>query len=150
MHSLSRPSQLEAFPVVIQIPVQWGELDAYGHVNNAVFFRYFESVRMVYLDRCKFIESYDVNKIGAILRSTECRFCHPLYHPDDVLVGTRVTLVDEDRFTMAYLAVSARTGKTVAEASAVIVSFDYERLKKVPLPAAVRDGIDALEADGRQ
>ncbi|UCG87424.1 MAG: acyl-CoA thioesterase [Gemmatimonadota bacterium] len=147
MQSSVRPSQLEAFPVVLGIPVQWGELDAYGHVNNSVFFRYFESVRMVYLERCGFIESYNVDKIGAILRSTECTFRQPLYHPDDVIVGARVTALDEDRFAMAYVAVSVNTGQTVAEASAVVVSFDYENLTKAPLPIAVREGVRALESE---
>lgn len=149
MTSTSLPQQLQAFPVVIEIPVQWGELDAYGHVNNAVFFRYFESARMVYLERCGFVESYDLNKIGAILRSTDCRFYRPLYHPDTVMIGVRVTHLDEDRFTMAYLAVSAKTGKTVAEATAVVVSFDYEKHTKVRLPGPVRDGIQDMEHDYR-
>jgi acyl-CoA thioester hydrolase len=145
MHSPSNLPQLESFPVVIRIPVQWGELDAYGHVNNAVFFRYFESARMVYLQRCGFIESYEVNKIGAILHSTECRFRHPLFHPDEVIVGARVTRVDEDRFTMSYVAASANTGRTLAEANAIVVSFDYVSRTKAPLPIQVRDGIGAVE-----
>jgi acyl-CoA thioester hydrolase len=145
----SLPTQLQEFPVVIKIPVQWGELDAYGHVNNAVFFRYFESARMVYLERCGFIESYDVSKIGAILRSTDCRFRRPLYHPDTVMVGATVTHLDEDRFTMDYMAVSGKTGQTVAEASAVVVSFDYAKYTKVPLPDRVRDGIHDVEHDHR-
>jgi len=150
MHNPSNLSQLEPFPVVIRIPVQWGELDAYGHVNNAVFFRYFESVRMVYLQRCGFIESYEVNKIGAILHSTECRFRQPLYHPDDVIVGARVTRVDEDRFTMAYIAASVNTGRTLAEAEAIVVSFDYVKQTKVPLPIQVRDGIGVVEQGVRR
>jgi acyl-CoA thioester hydrolase len=145
MHYSPTPSQLAEFPIVIRIPVQWGELDAYGHVNNAVFFRYFESVRMVYLDRCGFLASYDVHKIGAILHSTACRFRRPLYHPDDVLIGARVKLLETDRFTMEYLAVSQSTNKVIAEGTGVVVSFDYERRAKVPVPGAVRDEIVKLE-----
>jgi acyl-CoA thioester hydrolase len=145
MHDFSTHLQLTGFPIVIRIPVQWGELDAYGHVNNAVFFRYFESVRMVYLDRCRFLESYNVNKVGAILRSTECTFRQPLYHPDDVLVGARVTLIETDRFTMAYRVVSQTTNQIIAEGNGVVVSFDYEKLSKVPLPVEVRDEIVKLE-----
>ena len=42
---------LDDFAVTVRIPVQWGEMDAYGHVNNTVFFRYFESARVEYLER---------------------------------------------------------------------------------------------------
>ena len=80
---------LSAFPVVVEIPVQWGEMDAYGHVNNTVIFRFFESARIAFLERCRFIAAYDELKIGAILHSTDCRFRQPLYYPDTVLVGAR-------------------------------------------------------------
>ena len=39
-------AELAGWPVIVEIPVQWGELDAYGHVNNTVFFRWFESARI--------------------------------------------------------------------------------------------------------
>jgi acyl-CoA thioesterase FadM len=65
---------LTEFSLTVKIPVQWGELDAYGHVNNTVFFRYFESLRVLYLVRSGFAESYERDKVGAILHSTECRF----------------------------------------------------------------------------
>lgn len=139
---------LSDFPVVIQLPVQWGEMDAYGHVNNAVLFRYFESARMAYLERCGFVSSYDRDRIGAILHSTSCRFRRPLFCPDTVLVGTRVGAVGEDRFTMEYRVVSRAQGATVAEGDAVVVSYDYRANRKVPLPEAVRAGIAALEGRG--
>lgn len=36
------------YPVVVEVPVAWGEMDAYGHVNNIVYFRYFETARIAY------------------------------------------------------------------------------------------------------
>lgn len=141
----ARHPLLVEFPVVISIPVQWGELDAYGHVNNTVFFRYFETARIAYLDRCGFLESHERDHVGAILHSTHCRFRRPLHFPDTVLVGARATGVEDDRFTMAYRVVSTAHDTVVADGSGVIVSFDYDRRRKVPLPAGVRDGIDALE-----
>ena len=56
---------LAGFPVILELPVQWGEMDAYGHVNNTVFFRYFESARMEYLRKCGFAESHERDRIGA-------------------------------------------------------------------------------------
>ncbi len=137
---------LEHCSVVIRIPVQWGELDAYGHVNNAVFFRYFESARIVYLDKCGFLESYDNDKIGAILHSTSCRFRRQLRSPDTVLVGTRAIEVGEDRFTMSYEAVSVTREELVAEGTGIVVAFDYAAGHKTPIPTKVHEGIAALEA----
>ncbi len=136
---------LAGFPVVIELPVQWGEMDAYGHVNNTVLFRYFESARMAYFQRCGFIETYQRDQIGAILHSTSCRFRRPLFCPDTALVGTRVSDVGEDRVTMEYRVVSRAQDETVAEGTAIIVSYDYSAQRKAPLPTPVREAIAAIE-----
>jgi len=52
---------LATFPVVITIPVAWGEMDAYGHVNNSVYFRYIESARIKYLSEVGWDE-YELEK----------------------------------------------------------------------------------------
>ncbi len=140
---------LAGYPAIVRIPVQWGDMDAYGHVNNATFFRFFESARIRYLERCGFIESYDRNKIGAILHSTSCRFRQPLFYPDTALVGTRATQVDDDRFTMAYLLISEREGTVAAEGTGVVVSYDYNLRRVAPIPVAVRAAIEKLEAAAR-
>jgi acyl-CoA thioester hydrolase len=121
-------------------------MDAYGHVNNTVFFRYFESARVRYLERCGFADSWARRKIGAILHSTSCRFRRPLFYPDIVYVAARATRVDEDRFTMAYALASESQQQIVAEASGVVVSYDYAAQKVVPIPDDVRQGISDLES----
>ncbi len=140
-----RHPQLDDFPVIVRVPVHWGEMDAYGHVNNAVFFRYFETARIAYFERCGLIESWDRDKVGAILHSTSCRFRRPLYYPDTVLIGARVTSVEDDRFEMAYRLVSQQQGEVAAEGTGIIVSFDYRAKTKVSLPQHVRTQIAALE-----
>jgi len=141
--SASHPA-LSAFPVVIRTMVHWGEMDAYGHVNNTVFFRYFETARIAYLDRCGFLAAYDRDHVGAILHSTSCRFRRPLFYPDDVLVGARTIDVSDDRFTMGYRIVSLAQNAVAADGTGVIVSYDYGANTKTALPAAVRAGVAAL------
>jgi len=140
---------LAGFPVVVSMPVHWGEMDAYGHVNNTVFFRYFETARIAFLDRCGMLASYERDGIGAILHSTECRFRLPLFYPDEVLVGARTADVAEDRFTMGYRIVSRRQDGVAADGSGIIVAYDYRGETKTRLPQAVRDGVLALRGDGR-
>ena len=59
--------------VVLTIPVAWGEMDAMGHVNNIIYFRYFESVRIDYFRKLDLIGYQRETGIGPILASTECR-----------------------------------------------------------------------------
>ena len=135
---------LDGFPVIVRLPVQWGEMDAYGHVNNAVLFRYFETARIAFLERCGFLEAYERDKIGAILHSTDCRFRRALRYPDTVLVGGRALDVSEDRFTMGYRVVSLEHDEVVAEGAGVVVSYDYARKVKTALPEEVRRRIAGL------
>jgi acyl-CoA thioester hydrolase len=145
---LSHPT-LSGFPIVVSMPVHWGEMDAYGHVNNTVFFRYFETARIAFLDRCGMLASYDRGGIGAILHSTECRFRLPLFYPDDVLVGACTVDVADDRFTMGYRIVSRAQNGVAADGSAVIVAYDYRAGRKTALPPAIRAGVMALRWDGQ-
>ena len=143
-------SLLADFPIVLTLPVQWGEMDAYGHVNNAVLFRYFESARIAYLERCGFIESMERDHIGAILHSTACRFRSPLCYPDTVEVGARATDVASDRFTMEYRVVSLTKQAVVAEGQGVIVSYDYARGRKAKLPEGIQRKIARLEGEAER
>jgi acyl-CoA thioester hydrolase len=140
--------RLAGYPVVVRIPVQWGEMDAYGHVNNTVFFRYFESARILYLERCGFLEAYEREKVGAILHSTSCRFRRALFYPDTAVIGTRAAEVNDDRFTMAYEMFSEAQDAVVAEGTGIVVSFDYVSRQVVQIPDFVRAKIDEMESLG--
>jgi acyl-CoA thioester hydrolase len=137
---------LASFPVVVTIPVAWGDMDAFQHVNNTVYLRYFESARIAYFDRLELMDLMQSTGIGPILASIQCRFRIPLTYPDTVDVGTRAMDLDDDRFLMRYVVVSRRHGKIAAEGDGLIVSFDYRENKKAPLPDEARRRIEALEA----
>lgn len=124
--------------------MQWGELDAYGHVNNTVFFRWFESARIAFLDRCGMLETMQRDHVGAILHSTSCRFRRAVFFPDTVLVAGAGTAVGDDRFTMRYRVVSLAQDAVAAEGEGVIVCYDYARRTKVPLPAQVQTALVEL------
>ena len=140
MHEL-----LARCPVAIEIPVAWGEMDSFQHVNNIVYLRYFESARVAYFVRLKLIEYMNETGIGPILASIQCRFKIPLTYPDTVSVGTRISKVEDDRFVMEYFLVSHKHQKIAAEGEGVIVSFDYRENVKAPLPAEIKRRIAALE-----
>ncbi len=136
---------IDGYPVVIELPVVWGEMDAFGHVNNIVYFRYFESARIAYFEKLDVLDLMNRTGIGPILASTACRFRIPLNYPDEVLVGARVTGLGSDRFTMHYLVESKKLGKTAAEGDGEIVSFHYREKRKAAIPDEIRQRIISLE-----
>ncbi len=141
MNSIEAP-----FAVTIEIPVAWGEMDAFGHVNNTVYFRYCESARIAYFERLALMEAMAESGIGPILASAQCRFKAPLTYPDRVDVGATVTAMGRDRFTMAYYIFSRRLERAAASGEGLVVAYDYRAGKKVPLPSALCKAILALEA----
>ena len=139
--------ELQGFPVVIQFPVAWGEMDAFGHVNNVHYFRYFENARIVYAAKLRLHEHKDQTGIGPIMASTQCRFKHPLTFPDTLSVGARITGMENDRFTMQYIVYSHRHKKVAAEGEAVIVMFNYRSSEKSDIPDAIRKRILDMEKE---
>lgn len=137
---------LEAYPVVIETPIAWGQMDAFRHLNNTTYFRFFESGRIAYFERMNFMEYMEETGVGPILASTNCRFRIPLTYPDNVSIGTRVSTIEEDRFTHEYVVVSHKHQKVAADGSGLIVCFNYKENKKVTVPAEIRTRIEQLEA----
>jgi len=136
----------QGFPVVVEIPVAWGEMDAYGHVNNIVFFRYFETARIAYFQETAVTPGrWDQEKVGRILAQTSCRFRVPLVYPDTVHVGARISQLGSDRFIMRYRVVSEALEKVVADGEALVVAFDYANNCKTELYGEGREAIAELE-----
>lgn len=139
------PDLLKDFPVIIEIPVAWGEMDAFQHVNNIVYFRYFECGRMAYFERIGFNEIMAKTGVGPILAHTQCRYRKALTYPDTVSVGARVIALSEDRFTMEICLVSRKLQKISAEGTAELVAFNYRENRKAPLPEEIQKNIEVLE-----
>ncbi len=133
------------YPVIIEIPVAWGEMDAFGHLNNVVYFRYLESGRVAFLRALGDIEFMGGTGIGPILASVQCRFKAPVTFPDTLIVGTRLRDLGIDRFTMEHRLVSRQLGRIVAEGEGLVVAYDYSAGSKTPIPPEVRAALLALQ-----
>jgi acyl-CoA thioester hydrolase len=137
-------SLLAGWPVIVEQSLAWGEMDAYGHVNNIVYFRYFENARLEYFRRLGWGMGTRPAGIGPILHSTQCRFRKPLEWPDRIATGARVSKLELDRFTIEHVIVSERCG-VAAEGWGLIVTFDYAAGTKASVPSDLRQRIEQLE-----
>jgi acyl-CoA thioester hydrolase len=136
---------LKDFPVIVQFPIAWGEMDALGHVNNIVYFRHFESARVAYLAKINFMDPAANDGVGPILASTHCDFRKALAYPDTVVIGARVIEIGSDRFTMEYRLASQRLQKVAAEGKGTLVAYNYREKRKTELPELIRKNIQAVE-----
>jgi acyl-CoA thioester hydrolase len=145
---MTAPGAVEAFerdwPVTVRIPVAWGEMDAFGHVNNVVYFRYFETARIACFERIGYSDLMRDGGVGPILAHTECRFRIPLEYPDTVTSATRIDEISQQGFVMRYAVFSHRHERVAAEGTGRIVSFDYRGGRKIDLPTAIAERLSAL------
>lgn len=139
-------SEIAKYPVVIELPVVWGEMDSYRHVNNVVYFRYFESARLEYFQRIGWFEYERQTGIGPILAATQARFRKPLTYPDTIAITARASKIEADRFTLEHVIVSRRLNVVAAEGQGTVVTYHHAEMHKVPVPDELRRRIADLEA----
>lgn len=125
---------LKSFPLVIELPVVWGEMDAFGHVNNICYFRYFESARIAYFDKVGMMDLLETDRLGPIVANISCRFKAPLSYPDKIWVGAKIERLVQDCLQHRYVVVSEKLGRVAAEGEGTIVFYDYGAGKKINIP----------------
>lgn len=142
---------MQGFPVALELPVQWGEMDALRHVNNARYFSWFESARIAYFERLRAqvpsqSATTGLGDIGPILASTSCDFLRPVTYPAIVRVGARVSELGNSSMRMEYGVERVDAPDDLcAKGTSVVVLVRYATLQKVRVPDEMRAAIDALE-----
>ncbi|HOB47083.1 MAG TPA: thioesterase family protein [Zoogloea sp.] len=122
------------------IPVRWGDMDAYRHVNNTIYFRYFEQARVEWLEQSGSTVSLE-NPVAPVIINASCTFLIPVNYPATVVV--RMYLGEPGRssvMTWYELGVEG-DDRLFAEGAAKVVWMDPVTGKSVPLPDDVRAGV---------
>lgn len=118
----------------IDVPIRWGDMDAQGHVNNTVYFRYMEQARLEWLawleDRCGGFAGQ-----GSVIVNASCTFLAPMTYPGTVQV--RMSIEAPGRSSIGTHYELSVDGKPYAEGSAKLVWIDQQTLRSVPLPERV-------------
>jgi acyl-CoA thioester hydrolase len=121
----------------IEGAVEWEDMDAFQHVNNKVYFKYFEKIRIDFFEAKGLLELMTDKQLGPILASTQCRFKVPLTYPDQIVIGTYLTDFKSDRFLMNYAVYSLQHNKVAAEGDGAIVCYNYKEGKKAAIPESI-------------
>jgi acyl-CoA thioester hydrolase len=124
-------------------PIRWGDMDALGHVNNSVYFRYMEQARIEWL----FLLQADwgsTQGLGPVIVNASCTFLAPLVYPGEVEV--RMYVGDLGRSSMASSYDLLIGDKKYAEGASKLVWIDLSTGRSVPLPDAVTAPLRAATA----
>ena len=136
------------WPISTEIKVNWGDMDALGHVNHSVYAKWMETVRMMYFSEIGMMNLYDDSNIGPILARIEIDYELPIVFPDVVTVSTSVSRIGNSSFDMRYKIESlSNNGKSAATGSVVCVVLDYSSGMPHKIPPKLRESIARLQGD---
>ncbi|GAA4434142.1 thioesterase family protein [Bremerella cremea] len=142
------PPQLANFPAVAKVPVQWGDMDSFQHVNNTVYLRWFETSRVRYLEVSGLNPIMEATGCGPILASVHCNYRKQLRYPDEVLIGARMVKLGGTSMKVEHVVYSVQQQQLVADGESGVVYFDYANQRPIVIPDDVRKLI--TQAEGRE
>lgn len=130
-----------------RLEVRFRDIDAFGHVNNAAFVTYLEQARIRFLIDNLHIET--PQSLPLILAALEVDFRAPILFGQEVEIGTRVDWVGNTSFSMSHR-MTAGTGpdaseRLAAEATTVLVAYDYATERPIRVPDPWREAFAAYE-----
>ncbi|MDD1784300.1 acyl-CoA thioesterase [Enterovibrio sp. ZSDZ35] len=131
------------FPLSQTQAIVWNDMDALQHINNTVYFRYFEDVRVVMLDALGVFDDIKTTQIGPVVASTRCDYRAPLVYPDTITTVAWVEDIQAKKYTMKYQIFSHQQARCVAEGEALIVYCDFKSGKSTSIPSHT---VEALES----
>lgn len=132
------------FPSVLQLRLDWSELDLFGHINNVSYFKYLQASRLNYWEMLGLTNWHQEEGIGPMLASTRCDFRKPLHYPGSITIRVSVAEMRTTSFSL-YHQILNEKGDLAAEGHDVVVLFHYKNGGKHPLPAELRAKVEELE-----
>ncbi len=123
--------------------VRFRDLDAFGHVNNAVYLTYFEMARCRYWIQLFGIQSFE--EIGFVVVRTECNYRMPVQFGETIRVAARISELRNSSFVFEYEVAEEERGRLVADGKSVQVFIDPKAKHKILIPPGIRLRISEFE-----
>jgi acyl-CoA thioester hydrolase len=135
-------AQLAAYPLVIRQQIAWGDMDAFGHVNNVQYYRYIENARIAYFRHL----NLEQTEIHTVIASSSCRYLSAVVYPDTLAIGVRVEELRSSAFRMSYALYSEQQQNIVAQAETVVVCVNAKTQQKSLMSDQIKQAFIAFEA----
>ena len=137
------PNNRDAYRHFQAIPTRWMDNDVYGHVNNVVYYSYFDTVVNQYLIQQGALDIENSQVVGLVVE-TGCQYFAPIAFPDLVTAGLRVAKVGNS--SVRYEIGIFRNGEESGSAQGFFVHVYVDRITRrpAPLPTALRTAVDRI------
>jgi acyl-CoA thioester hydrolase len=128
------------------IEVRYGDLDPQGHVNNAKYLTYFEQARVYYfVELGLFRRDQSFMEIGVIVADIHITYYAPTHYDDHIKVGVRTSKIGNKSMAVEQCVMDADSGEVYASGTVILVTFDYESHKTIPVPQNWREKLSEFE-----
>jgi acyl-CoA thioester hydrolase len=134
---------MDGFKIVSEVVVRFSDTDALGHVNNAVYLSYIESARVDYLR--ELLGAIKIEDLGVIIARIEVDYKSPAFHHETLRVGCRVYEIGGSSIKMDYRIEDKATGRLVALAKSVLVTYDYAAARVVRVREDWREKMEVFD-----
>ena len=124
--------------------VAWGDMDAFGHVNNTIYLRYFESARVRYFDAVPELAGFEGNEIP-VVANISCSYKRPVKYPDTLTIKVGVASMGKASFKMSCEMISQKQQKVVTVAECTVVIVDAAKGYSVRIPEVWRQAVERVE-----
>ena len=126
----------------LELTTRWADNDVYGHINNVVYYAYFDTIANQYLIDVGGFDFATSPAVGYVVESG-CRYFAPLKHPEPVHGGLRVARLGRSSVTYE-IGLFGADDEAAAEGFFVHVFVDREGERPTPIPAKIRDALERL------
>ena len=140
------------WPVKTKLPIQWGDMDAFSHVNNVIYIRWFETARIELFTELwggngiNLQEILDGDGVGPILANFNINYHLPLLYPDIVHINTRISKVGNSSFGVSHQLFSKNNGnKMIASADSIVVMYNYQKGEKFLLNEQLKNALNKFK-----
>ena len=137
------------WPIKTEIPVLWGDVDSFGHVNNIIYLKWCETSRVELFRKMYDVKTLDTENIqlgsggGPILANFICNYRTPIKYPDVIYIKTRISHIGNTSYGIEHQMYSKNNDeKIVFDGSSVIVMVNYKNETKFQLDSEMKKTLE--------
>lgn len=134
---------LADYPYNVTIATRWQDNDAYGHINNVVYYGFFDSAVNRFLIEKGNLDIHNGQTVAYVV-SSQCQYVAPAAYPEDIFVGLRVIKVGRSSVTYGLSVYAGDNKRRVAHGQFVHVFVDRKTDKAIPIPVNVKAALESI------
>jgi acyl-CoA thioester hydrolase len=135
------------FPYPIKQQVYWGEMDAFGHINNVSYFRYFETGRITLFNETGFWQALQDEKVRIVIVKLECNYVREIVYPQEIEIAVAIKEIGNSSLKVHHIVRDANDKNIIfAHGEGIIVGTDPKTGKSTAWNNVLREKLNRFKS----